>query len=215
MFKRRFHREAEEPSYLNLYGEELDLPFFFRYEYPLHFFKELPLDDAHKLPVPHFSEEKPRHEVRLGWSYDGIACRVFYPKKTFKPGVDGDAIELFFDTRDQQDAPYPTRFCHHFLLFPEPIQGIAGREVTRFRGDETHPHADPNLFEVSTKSAFTGTYVDIFIPKDAFFGFDPNQFNRIGFSYRISQEGALPESLVSSKELASLPSLWSTLVLVK
>jgi len=215
MFRRRFTREAEEPSYLNLYGEELDLPFFFRYELPLHFFTEVPLEDKFILPDPYFSEEKGRHEVRVGWSYDGIACRVFYPKKSFKPGVEGDAIELFFDTRDQQDAPYPTRFCHHFLIFPEPVQGIVGREVTRFRGDETHPHADPALFEVSTKKSLTGTYVDIFIPKEAFFSFDPAQFNRLGFAYRISQEGALPQSLIPYKEIASLPSLWSTLLLTK
>ena len=151
----------------------------------------------------------------MGWSHDGIACRIFYPKKSFKPGLDGDVIELFFDTRDQQDAPYPTRFCHHFLIFPEPVQGICGREVTRFRGDETHPHADPALFEVTTKTTITGTYIDIFIPKEAFFGFDPTQFNRLGFAYRILQDGALPESLVPIKELASSPSLWSTLLLVK
>jgi hypothetical protein len=214
MFKRP-PREDEEPSYLNLYGEELDLPFFFRYQFPLLFFSDLPLKEKYTLPLPTLSQQKARHEVRMGWSWEGISCRISYPKKEFRPDLEGDAIELFFDTRDQKEAPYPNRFCHHFLIFPEPVAGQKGREVTRFRGDETHPYADPSLFDVHLKEEKGVTWIDIFLPREAFCGYDPGQFERLGWSYRILMEGSLPQQLIPVKEIASLPSLWATLLLQK
>lgn len=141
----------------------------------------------------------------MGWSQEGLYIAVTYPKMVFEVDPvkyqNGDAIELFFDTRDQKKGTHMTPFCHHFLFYPEKVAGLYGKEVTTFRGDEKHDLANP----YDLKLERSGKFLQIYIPSHALHGFDPSLFNRLGFNYILHQKGEEPKQLT-----ALAPSAWSS-----
>ena len=104
---------------------------------PVHFFR-LNIDvRAKKQLLPNTSElcgEEHFADVSIGCADAGIELEVDVHQKfeeAFYPKYDqGDSVELFFDTRDLKEAGFPTRFCHHFLILPQEIQGVRAIELT-------------------------------------------------------------------------------------
>lgn len=161
-------------------------------------------------------------EVALGWNTEGVeACvKVNVPfKQAYYPGVErGDSVELFFDTRDVKSASFNTRFCHHFFFLAEAVDGKFAGEATHFRTEDTHPLCDPKDLKVSAVTSSRSYQLNIFIPNRCLIGYDPEQFNRIGFSYRINRSEGRPQhfSVVSEDyQIDQQPSLWASLKLVK
>lgn len=154
------------------------------------------------------------------WAPGGLTLHVqvkkpleesLYPKYR-----EGDSLEFFFDTRDLKNAQSVHRFCHHFVFLPEEVDGIQAQEVTRFRSDETHELADPSLFVVQTTVNRRDYEMEIHIPKEALHGYDPSEFKRLGFTYRINRYGGDPQHFALSSRFFSLekhPGLWATLIL--
>lgn len=173
-----------------------------------------------------FYDQPPFAEVSLQWSEGGLYCivnsKIALSKSSFPDFRNGDSIELFIDTRDVKTAAFLTRYCHHFCFLPESYEEnsetISAQEVTRFRGEESHPLANPELFLVETQKSKRGYTTEIFIPKEALFGYDPLQFDRLGFTYRINSASHEPQVFsVPADEVTieASPSNWASLKLVK
>jgi len=161
-------------------------------------------------------------DVFMGWNEGGFEI-IFKVKKKFEeayyPDVTkGDSVELFFDTRDVKTSGYNTRFCHHFFFLPEAVEGYQKGEKTHFRSEDSHELCDPS--ELKLKSVLKNKEYILYleIPKSCLFGYDPEQFGRIGFTYRINRPRFQSQhfSVVTEDyQLEQQPSLWSSAKLIK
>ncbi len=158
--------------------------------------------------------------VYVGWSERGLFLQIkverSLPEYSYPDFRRGDSIELFFDTRDLKTCSYFHSFCHHFLFFPEQVEGFFVKEVSSFRGEEFHPLVSPEelAVEVDIQKKFYVT--SIHIPSYALHGFDPYTFPRMGFTYQINRKEKAPESFAfSGKNFLpeKNPHLWATFVL--
>ncbi|CDR32852.1 hypothetical protein [Criblamydia sequanensis] len=173
------------------------------------------------LPSPDFlTGEETFASIGLGYNLEGIALRVEVQKpveRVFYPEIrEGDSFEVFIDTRDLKTTGYATRFCHHFFFLPELVDGRKAGEITRFRGEESHPIADHNELSLKIHTTKKNYTLEIFIPSHCLYGFDPVEFDRIGFTYRINrpQEASQHFTVLSDEfKVEDQPSLWSSLTL--
>lgn len=161
-------------------------------------------------------------EVSLGWNEEGIFvhAKIERPfQECFFPDFKaGDALELFFDTRDLKTAGFPTRFCHHFVILPQEVQGIRAQEITHFRTEDTHPLCDSDEIKVDADFGRKSYEIRVQIPAHCLHGYDPRAFDRLGFSYRINRYKGEPQHFSVSSQFYTVeaePSLWSSLKLVK
>ncbi len=145
----------------------------------------------------------------MGWNELGLSVFVSARGRT-----GADSVELFFDTRDAKTKIYASKFCHQFLFTPDEQNGTHGREITRFRGDDIHRLADPHDLSVAVESDDTSYTLTVHIPAASLHGYDPHQFPRLGFTYRISRAGAPAQHFSASSEefaIDQYPSLWATI----
>jgi hypothetical protein len=180
---------------------------------------------AQKMLLPdtsHLCSEESFAEVALGWNEEGLEAfvRVNRPfKRAFYPEVErGDSVEFFIDTRDVKTSGFNTRFCHHFFFLAEGVDGHFAGEITRFRTEDIHPLCDPKELKVKTLAQSNGYTLNIFIPSQCLYGYDPDQFNRLGFSYRINQSDGFSQHFTVVSEdfpIEQQPSLWGSLKLKK
>ncbi len=197
---------------------------------PIHFFRlHVDLSYGKKigrknqlLDTSSFLGEENFADVSMAWNEGGILVEVEV-HKTFEGSVypkfeDGDAIELFLDTRDLKEAGFTTRFCHQFLILPQEVQGVRALELTRFRSEDTHPLCDPEDIRVETTQKSREFTVHIELPSKILHGYDPTSFDRLGFTYCIHRpRGQAQHFAVSSNfvTIAQQPSLWATCKLVE
>ena len=90
-------------------------------------------------------------------------------------------------------------------------------ELTRFRTEDAHVLCDPMALKVQAKSKGSTQVVNLFIPLQCLHGYDPEQFARLGFSYRINRAEGFPQHFSVTTEdyqIEEQPSLWSSLRLV-
>lgn len=165
--------------------------------------------------------EEPFASVAIGWQPEGVELYVLvdHPfRKAVHPDVErGDSVEVFIDTRDVKTAGFNTRFCHHFFFLAEGVEGHFAGEITHFRTEDVHPLCDPNDLKVKTINQKGGYALHIFIPSHCLHGYDPEQFNRLGFSYRINRAEGFPQhfSVVTEDyQIDQQPSLWGSLKLI-
>lgn len=194
---------------------------FFPCEIDLHPLKDEGLQSlADKYLLPDLSdllEEIPWAKVKMGWHQKGIAVEVISSLPAAKNSSSSelqDRIELFFDTRNRKDLGFASRFCHHFVFWPIPIEGKNGAEITRLRIGEEHPLADPELLLCETDLAWRKYTMKIFIPSEALTGYDTHSFDHLGFTYRmVSAQDNWQHFNVLTKEFAleQRPALWSSL----
>jgi hypothetical protein len=161
-------------------------------------------------------------EVSAGWHQEGLEFYVHIERpfrRAFYPEIErGDSVELFIDTRDVKTSGFNTRFCHHFFFLAEGVEGHFAGEITRFRTEDTHPLCDSNELKVKSLCQNSSHSLNIFIPTQCLYGYDPEQFDRLGFTYRINQSEGFPQhfSVVSDDyAIEQQPSLWSSLKLIK
>jgi hypothetical protein len=161
-------------------------------------------------------------EIAMGWNREGIEFAAViaqpYHRAAFPNIMQGDSVELFFDTRDVKTAGFNTRFCHHFYFLPEEVDDHLKGEITKFRTEDTHDLCDPSELKVVTHLKKNGYTLQIFIPAHCLFGYDPDQFDRIGFAYRVNRtQGSSQHFCVVTEDyqIEQQPSLWSSIKLVK
>ena len=151
-------------------------------------------------------------DLYMGWNEQMIALEIRVRSRT-----ESDSLELFFDTRDLKTKAQISKFCHHFLFTPDEKEGVNGREITRFRNEDIHRLCDPKSLIVDAISDDRSYTLSLQIPASCLHGYDPYQFQRLGFTYRINRAGKPSQHFaVSSEEFAieQQPSLWATLKLV-
>ncbi len=183
---------------------------------------EARFSNRHRLPdLAQILGEDSFAEVSLGWNAEGLRAlvRVNQPfQQAFFPEIQkGDSVEFFFDTRNVKTSGFNTRFCHHFFFLPDVAEGKQAGELTRFRAEEMHEWCSPADLRVRPFLGKSGYSLDILIPAHCLYGYDPDQFDRIGFTYRINRHGGSPQHFsVSSDDyqIEEQPSLWSSLQLV-
>lgn len=179
--------------------------------------------DAYVLPQTGIlCHEETFASVAMGWNEEGLEFLVHVDKpceQVYYPAVEkGDSIELFIDTRDVKTSGYNTRFCHHFFFLPELAEGHQAGEMTRFRTEDAHPLCDASELHIQGKSGRQSYEVYCRIPKTCLAGYEPAQFDRLGFSYRINRPHGLPQhfSVVSEDyKIEEQPSLWSSMRLIR
>ncbi len=156
-------------------------------------------------------------DVALGWNESGLFVDLFVDK-AFEEALyprfeEGDAVELFFDTRDLKTAGFATRFCHQFLFLPQAVQGIQAQELTHFRTEDMHPLCDPADLQLTAEFGKKNYELQIFIPAHCLHGYDPTSFDRIGFTYRIHRYKGAPQHFSLSSQHFTLeqhPRLWAS-----
>ncbi len=199
---------------------------FFSFEGHLYHSKVPPSSKMMKkkflLPdLSHWHGEERFANVALAWGGEGIHIDIFVDKpfeEALYPNYsEGDAIELFWDTRDLKTAGFATRFCHQFVFLPQAVQGIAAKEITHFRTEDTHPLCDETDLQVIPVLGKNHYEMQIFIPAHCLHGYDPSSFERIGFTYRIHRYKGQPQHFALSSKHFSLeqhPRLWASFKLV-
>ncbi len=137
---------------------------------------------------------------------------VVYPKYQ-----SGDSIELFIDTRNIKGSKVVHSFCHHFILFPKPIENMSGMEVTKFYIHQEHPFAKSSDFKLNTHFSDHSYTLSLDLDEKHLHGFDSNQYNSIRFSYRVNRAKKKPLHFNHSSTeylLAKHPELWMQMNLV-
>lgn len=177
----------------------------------------------HRLPqTSELLDEERFAEVYAAWNFEKLLFEV--EVQVPFTGVDegdprkGDSIEFFIDTRDLKSKATLSRFCHHFIFYPALIQGFYGREITRFPTDDTHRLCHPEDLIIQPQVEKNGYRLEIEIPAACLTGFDPLNFPRIGFTYRINRSGGASQHFAGSSEEYSIerhPASWGTLKLIK
>jgi hypothetical protein len=161
-------------------------------------------------------------DVYTAWNFEKL-CLYVDVHCPFQKVVEGDfrkgdSIEFFIDTRDLKTKGVVTRFCHHFVFFPVETQHFFGRELTRFRNEDTHRLCHPEDLQIVPELDEKSYRLLIEIPAQCLYGYDPLSFSRNGFTYRINRFDAPPQHFaVSSEEYAieQHPATWGTLKLLK
>lgn len=199
---------------------------FFRLKVDVKYGKEITrklFGKGYQLPeTSAFLGEEHFADVALAWHEGGIEVQIQVHQKfegaSYPKFEEGDAVELFIDTRDLKEAGFPTKFCHHFLILPQEVQGVRALELTRFRNEDSHPLCDPEAIRVETEMTSREYTFRISLPAEILHGYDPKAFDKMGFTYCIHRPKKESEHFaVSSKyvQVAQHPSLWATCHLVK
>ncbi|MEC7840349.1 MAG: sugar-binding protein [Chlamydiota bacterium] len=180
--------------------------------------------DKKKYMLPVVAElcnDDPFADIYMAWAAEGIHFNVTvnqeYLHATYPDITKGDSLEIFIDTRDVKTSGYNTRFCHHFFFLPEAMSGHQCGEITRFRTDESHPMCDPQQLKVKTRLKNNSYEMQIFISSECLYGYDPKQFDRIGFTYRVNRTNGPSQHFSATSDeyrIEQQPSLWSSIRLV-
>lgn len=180
------------------------------------------LNSAYELPnMGPLCGEDTFATVYLAWDNAGLwgAVQVEEPceRVSFPDVTLGDSIEIFVDTRDSKSSGFIHRFCHHFFFLPEPVEGHQAGEITRFRTEDAHELCDAKELKVSSKLQKSSYTLQWMIPAHCLHGYDPEQFDRLGFTYRINRHGAASQHfavVASDFQLEQQPSLWASVRLI-
>lgn len=160
-------------------------------------------------------------QVALGWASEGLYADITVQKpfeQGFYPDIQrGDSVELFIDTRDIKTAGFNSRFCHHFYVLAKPVDGKQCGEITRFRTEDIHEWCDPAELKVTSHLARDHYAVELYIPAHCLHGYDPEHFDRLGFTYRVNRLLGDPQHFsitTGDYQVDQQPSLWSSLRLI-
>ncbi len=167
-------------------------------------------EEARLPDLSEFCSEESFADLYIAWNEEKIVVEVSVRDRT-----EEDVVELFFDTRDLKTKSHVSKFCHHFFFTPDEREGFHGREITRFYSDDMHRLCDPEDLSVSIDAKEHSYSLKIEIAAHCLFGYDPAQFPRIGFTYRIRRAKAASQHFaVSSEEfgIEQHPALWATLI---
>lgn len=153
----------------------------------------------------------------IAWAADAIRVRIVFPYTSLKTDPlafeKGDAVELFIDTKNLKNVKTTHRFIHHFCFFPERIDGVWGKEITRFRTEDRHLLADPAALEVNVVQENKKSFFDIRIPSKCLHGYVGEANTAIGFTYRIRSIERGVQTYGGSTAIFDAPYLWPSLIL--
>lgn len=184
---------------------------FFDVSFPVKYAKNILPEEKYLLGnTEQYLDGEDFTSVYMAWNENGIFLDF---KVQDLPDSEKGSIELFFDTRNLKTKGYITKYCHHFICFP--FEDAKTEEITKFREDDMHELKSPGDFESSVVFGKDYYLVKMFIPGKCLYGYDPSQFDKLGFTYKINGDGKTQFFSVSSKELSieKMPFFWATLLL--
>ena len=97
---------------------------------------------------------------------------------------------------------------------PFEVNGKQAGELTYFRTEDSHALCDPEDLKAIKKDSKT---MYLFIPSKSLVGYDPREFKRLGFTYRLHRSKRASQHFsVTTEEFRvdQQPSLWCSLRLV-
>ncbi len=165
-------------------------------------------------------------EIRMAWNSTGLAISAEVRGKKRKPDcspgsfITSDGMTVWIDTRNTQGVHRATRFCHQFCVMPT---GGARKtspvviQVPLARAREESTPTDVSQVQLKSEVRDDGYLLEAWFAASTLVGFDPANFNRLGFHYLVRDAELGEQSLAVGTEfpVASDPSLWQTLELAK
>lgn len=157
--------------------------------------------------------ETPFAEVAMAWNKAAIYCDLFF-NKSLEPT---DKAELFFDTRDLKTVSFIHRFCHQFLILPQPTMDEKfAKEITAFRTEDVHSLCLAEDIQVELQDNRKSYIVRVTIPEHCLHGYDPLQFSRIAINYRLhSKESTIQHFSSAYPLIEQHPRYWASCRLIK
>ncbi|MBQ1337259.1 MAG: hypothetical protein II561_06890 [Thermoguttaceae bacterium] len=214
------YKSAIKPEQLD---HQFRIPFWSQYEQRDGFDKR---DEDVDSLRPCDPEIENRFDFRCAWAQEGLLFTVVVAEKQKQPTWthstlrDADAVRLCIDTRDLKDVHRGTRFCHRLLFYPlvgesEEVAKPLAQWAPINRAKALPNAVDVAEFRMASERRKDGYAFSAFIPSGTLTGFDPSEFNRVGFHYvvRDSQFGAFVLQYAFPAPCEEDPSFWATLVL--
>ncbi|MFH1570287.1 MAG: hypothetical protein ABIL09_20005 [Gemmatimonadota bacterium] len=169
--------------------------------------------------------QEPFAPVYMAWNEAGLYLAVEVRRKTryrIEPSSywQGDCLEVWLDTRDVKDSHRATRFCHHFFFLPggsgRDGRGPIGRQTTIDKAREQAPPCPEESIAVGLRRLKQSYQMEIHLPAAGLNGFQPGEFDRLGFNYllRDCERGVQSWTVGRSPPLVHDPSTWGTAELV-
>jgi len=170
--------------------------------------------------------KRPFAQVYASWNEEGLhfACQVEGKTRVEtdrESWWSKDCLEIWLDMRDNRTIHRATRFCHQFCFIPQSPDGrpnsATGWQAPIHRALEQAPICDPEQLQVAAAIGRKGYALEVVLPAQVLFGFDPGVCCRLGFTYHINDIQLGQQSATVGKEfpIHSDPSLWATLELVR
>ncbi len=212
---------------------ELPLRSFFSFSFACHRRQEPPRIDGNlrewegrELVPDLMSVEGQRAFARvyMAWDDAGLYFGVEVPAKTTyhidpRHWTQGDCLELWVDTRDLKDVHRAHRYCHRFYILPggtgpggrQPI----GRQTTIDRAREQAPPCPEETIKLGLRRLKSSYQLEVHLPGSGLNGFQPGEFDRLGFAYLLhdSQHGTQSWSAGPEAGVGHDPSTWGTVEL--
>ena len=163
-------------------------------------------------------------DLYMAWDDSGLYFALHVRRKTRykidpKNHARGDCLELWIDTRDLKDAHRANRYCYHFYFLP----GGAGRDGKKPIGRQTSienareqaPPCPEDSIEVGLRRLKRSCRMEIKLPASGLEGFQPREFDRLGFTYLLHDAEKGLQSWSGGRDLpiAQDPSTWGTVEL--
>lgn len=212
--------------------------FLYNFCFQCHRVNELPksgvptLDTTFRLPFLQQLEAanpdvpKSTIDFRIAWHEKGLALSLEVLGKTTpvwcrhsQPEV-SDGLQLCIDTRDVRNVHRATRYCHRIILLPGDAkmkEERAGAVWLPIHRAKDHPNSVA-VERIITKCEFAddGYKLESVIPADILTGYEPSEYNRLGFHYVIADRELGSKYLTSQPPLPHDcdPSMWATLELL-
>ena len=166
-------------------------------------------------------------DLKMGWNANGIYVHLRVHGKTQsiwartqKP-EDSDGLQIWIDTRDTHMIHRATQYCHWFVLLPVGAgKGFTQPSARMLPINRAKQHPNPIIPDaIRVKGAIKrdGYELQAFIPSDALTGFNPDEYQRLGFFYKVTDRelGTQHFSLGNDYPVTEDPSLWGSLTLDK
>jgi hypothetical protein len=168
--------------------------------------------------------QPPFAQLYMAWDDAGLYFGVEVPAKTTyhidpRHWTQGDCLELWVDTRDLKDVHRGHRYCHRFYILPggtgpggrQPI----GRQTTMDRAREQAPPCPEETIKLGLRRLKSSYQLEVHLPASGLNGFQPGEFDRLGFAYLLhdSQHGTQSWSAGPEAGVGHDPSTWGTVEL--
>lgn len=182
-------------------------------------------DDAERLPdLMGVDGHSPFADLYMAWDESGLYFGLEVAKKSsyrIDPrNVDqGDCLELWIDTRDLKDVHRANRYCHHFYFLPGGTGKNGKKPIGRQTGiDQAREQAPPcpeESIQVGLRRLKRSYQMEIALPAAGLNGYQPGDFDRLGFTYLLhdSEHGVQSWSGGQDLPIDSDPSTWGTVEL--
>jgi hypothetical protein len=184
------------------------------------------LDESYCLPrLGELEGGKTFADVRAAWNTQGLVFAVRVDGKNQPPWCresrpdDSDGLRVWIDTRDTHNVHRATRFCHQFIFMPtgggRNLEEPVAEQLLIHRARENARPIRPGILQSRREKRVGGYTLEAFIPAEALTGFDPQEHQKLGFTFAVVDRELGTQAFSCSEEFPYRedPSVWTTLEL--